>query len=66
MSICNRLDLQTLESQPVIMPKNLPDYCCSFGLSPMIVGLWANANYSVRLGPFFCDACWDPLSVGFQ
>ena len=27
MSICNRLDLQTLGSQPVIMPKNLPDHC---------------------------------------
>ena len=26
MSICNRLDLQTLGSQPV-MPKNLPDHC---------------------------------------
>ena len=25
MSTCNRLDLQTLESQPV-MPKNLPDH----------------------------------------
>ena len=27
MSTCNRLDLQTLESQPVIMPKNFPDHC---------------------------------------
>ena len=27
MSTCNRLDLQTLGSQPVIMPKNLPDHC---------------------------------------
>ena len=26
MSTCNRLDLQTLGSQPV-MPKNLPDRC---------------------------------------
>ena len=26
MSACNRLDLQTLGSQPV-MPKNLPDHC---------------------------------------
>ena len=26
MSTCNRLDLQTLGSQPV-MPKNLPDHC---------------------------------------
>jgi hypothetical protein len=26
MSTCNRLDLQTLGSQP-IMPKNLPDHC---------------------------------------
>ena len=31
MSTCNRLDLQTLGSQPV-MPKNLPDHCseCCF------------------------------------
>ena len=28
MSICNRLDLQTLGSQP-IMPKNLPGQCFS-------------------------------------
>ena len=27
MSTCNRLDLQTLGSQPVIMPKNLPNHC---------------------------------------
>ena len=27
MSTCNRLDLQTLGSQPVIMPQNLPDHC---------------------------------------
>ena len=26
MSTCNRLDLQTLGSQPVIMPKHLPDH----------------------------------------
>ena len=27
MSTCNRLDLQTLGSQTVMMPKNLPDHC---------------------------------------
>ena len=27
MSTCNRLDMQTLGSQPVMMPKNLPDHC---------------------------------------
>ena len=26
MGTCNRLDLQTLGSQPVLMPKNLPDH----------------------------------------
>ena len=26
MSTCNRLDMQTLGSRPVIMPKNLPDH----------------------------------------
>ena len=32
MSICNRLDLQTLGSQPVL-PKTLPDHCsASFGM----------------------------------
>ena len=28
MSTCNRFDLQTLGSQP-IMPKNVPDHCSS-------------------------------------
>ena len=34
MSTCNGLDLQTLESQPV-MPKNLSNHCykCSLSLS---------------------------------
>ena len=31
MSTCNRLDLQTLGSQP-IMPKNLPDQWCEVAL----------------------------------
>ena len=26
MSTCNRLDLETLGSQPMTMPKNLPDH----------------------------------------
>jgi hypothetical protein len=30
MSTCNRLDLQTLGSQPV-MPKNPADHCFGFG-----------------------------------
>ena len=30
MSTCNRLDLQTLGSQPVIMPKRLPDHWVYF------------------------------------
>ena len=29
MSTCNRLDLQTLGSRPVIMPKNLPNHWSS-------------------------------------
>ena len=28
MSTCNRLDLPTLGSQPVIMPRNLPNHHC--------------------------------------
>ena len=27
MSICNRWELQTLGSQPMIVPKNLPEHC---------------------------------------
>jgi hypothetical protein len=27
MSTCNQLDMQTLESQTVVMLKNLPDHC---------------------------------------
>ena len=30
MSTCNRLDLQTLGSQLVLMLKNLPDHCLAF------------------------------------
>ena len=33
MSTCDRLDLQTLGSQPVIMPQNLPDHWCNVNLS---------------------------------
>ena len=29
MSTCNQLDLQTLGSQPMVMPKNLPDHWLS-------------------------------------
>ena len=35
MSTCTWLDLQTLGSQPIVMPKNLPDHwlqsCSYFG-----------------------------------
>ena len=35
MSTCDRLDLQTLGSQPmIIMPKNLPDHC--YGVLEMV------------------------------
>ena len=27
MSTCNRLELQTLGPQPVVIPYNLPDHC---------------------------------------
>ena len=36
MSTCNWLDLQTLGSQPVIMPKNLPNH-------------WVATNYNKNL-----------------
>ena len=31
MSTCNRLDLQTLGSQPMIVPKNFPDHWIGVG-----------------------------------
>ena len=33
MSTCNQLDLQTLGSQPMVMPKNLPDHCLEYSES---------------------------------
>ena len=38
MSTCNRLDLQTLGSQPIVL-KNLPNRWC--GLLSTIYGLWS-------------------------
>ena len=32
MSTCNWLDLQTLGSQPMIMPKNLPHHCAGWAI----------------------------------
>jgi hypothetical protein len=45
MSTCNRLDLQTLGSQP-IMPKNLPDHCpqLTLNLAPVV-------GYVLKLRP---------------
>ena len=40
MSICNWLDLQTLGSQS-IMPKNLPDHCCSPASKELVYGLFS-------------------------
>ena len=42
MSTCNRLNLQTLGSQPV-MPKNLPDHCSKrvdFGVLRTLLTSW--------------------------
>ena len=36
MWTCNRLDLQTPASQPVIMPKKLPDHCMEIHPKAMI------------------------------
>ena len=48
MSTCNRLDLQTLGSQP-ITPKNLPDHTwkhlgSQLGQSKSLPGLWVFAR----------------------
>ena len=42
VSTCNRLDLQTLGSQPV-MPKNLPEHCSSL-FSPFVI--WGSGPYA--------------------
>ena len=53
MWTCNRLDLQTLESQPV-MPKNVPDHCSELGPAPpfppmrVLEVLWSRALSLVR------------------
>ena len=41
MSTCNGLDLQTLGSQPMIMPKNLPDhwFTCNLSHAHMLASL---------------------------
>ena len=43
MWTCNRLDLQTLGSQPV-MPKNLPNLCSRHGLDFLKDSIWLNFN----------------------
>ena len=40
MSTCNRLDLQTLGSQPIIMPKNLPDHWLSLIVNQSPAATW--------------------------
>ena len=40
MLTCNQLDLQTLGSQPISMPKNLPDHC-SRGMQKLILHSFA-------------------------
>ena len=47
MSTCNWLDLQTLGSQPVIMPKNLPDHCPEFDTAMGIDGEGINNSKTI-------------------
>jgi hypothetical protein len=47
MSTCNRLDLQTLGSQPMIMPKNLPDHCVR--PSSVLVSLLTSLDFALEL-----------------
>ena len=54
MSTCNRLDLQTLRSQP-IMPKNLPDHWLEPDGKSGVIGAW-EASLSD-------DWCADPVSA---
>jgi hypothetical protein len=47
MPTCNRLELQTLGSQP-IMPKNLPDHCSEPTASEGMASSFSNLNYTVK------------------
>jgi hypothetical protein len=51
MSTCNRLDLQTLGSQP-IMPKNLPDHFPPLSSPPCSYSytFWVYCDLSIRVG----------------
>jgi hypothetical protein len=60
MSTCNRLDLQTLGSQP-IMPKNLPEHCLYPNLVN-IIGMGIIGNYWELLGWELLG--WDGMGFG--
>ena len=51
MSTCDRLDLQTLGSQPVIMPQDLPNHCRS-------LFIW---HKSAGLAKLFASGGMDPM-----
>ena len=51
MSICNRLEMETLRSRP-IMPKNLPQHCNHL-LILWYTQLWP---LSIIMGPAFASA----------
>ena len=62
MSTCNRLDLQTLGCQPVVMPKILPDHWFSWSCSiPMMVSTWpkivgaTKGELETKVGQYVCN-----------
>ena len=57
MWTCNRLDLQTLGSRPVILSKNLPDHC--HGVRQ---GFWLIALLFCGLGPLHTRD-WEPVTI---
>ena len=60
MPTCNRLDLQTLGSQPVIMPENLPGHCLGPPLECLVaepgkfLGIIEAVKIRVILNPTGC------------
>ena len=62
MWTCNRLDLQTLGSQPVILPKNLPDHCPGHWRYELI---WSPCNaMPCHTKPLRWKWIWMPAHLG--
>ena len=60
MSTCNRLDLQTLGSPPIIMPKiSIPDHC----LQPCVFGIFWKSTFICSTKFEFYGFCVCPCKL---